>query len=139
MADIEIVFPSNGDKPFVTRESQAVLENQRVTWEITSYNKAVQRVKIEFKSGTDFFDSPHTPSNEINEPLHEYSGAPAQPIWRREIYGRAPDFRNTTEDFTEAEMKGGACRACKYTVSGLEANGGATGAVNDPKIVIARP
>jgi hypothetical protein len=143
MTDIEIMFPAKDEatgvtkaEVYVTRESQAMKENQRVTWEITSFNPDIERVRIKFDDPSlDFFPDetssiPLPPSPEIEEPLPKpYSGSHDQLIRRREIYGRAPIVQN---------MNDGECRLCKYTVFGLDANGGEL-VKHDPDIVIARP
>ena len=129
MTDIEVVYPDGSIEPIVTRERQALLEGQRVTWEITSHNKNIQGVRIVFDDPTlEFFPNENS-SHQIERQLQEYDDSPEKKIHRREIYGKAPK----RDDLTN-----GTCKEYDYTLIALDDKGNQVGGV-DPKIVIAKP
>jgi len=133
MADINVVFPEDGSKPIATRPNHAVLEQELITWDITSYNKEITKVKLVFDSVNGqkpkFFQKGANRSHQIEKKFKNYRSLPdGTKMAREEVYGTAPDLKKKATKI---------CQGYKYDIVGYRTPGGPIRL--DPKIVIAKP
>lgn len=132
MADINVVFPEDGSKPIATRPDHAVLEQELITWDITSYNPEITKVKLVFDSVNGqkpkFFQRATTRSHQIEKKFRNYRSLPGgTKMAREEVYGTAPNLNKKPKK---------SCEPYKYDIVGYYKGGKI---VLDPKIVIAKP
>ena len=133
MADINVVCPEDGSNPIATRPDHAVLEQELITWAITSFNQEITKVKLVFDSVNGqkpkFFQKGATRSHQIEKKFRNYRSLPdGTKMAREEVYGTAPNLTKTPNN---------SCAPYKYDIVGYRASGKPI--ILDPKIVIAKP
>ena len=127
MADIQVVFPSQG-RPIVCCERKATLWDEQITWHIHNENPSVKKVRIDFqRPGAKFF-----PDSTIGAPQNsfekELDGAHTINIW-----GVAPNNGPATSPTDPNRRK-----LDKYTIQGICAAGQVVSEL-DPQIVNSDP
>ena len=133
MADINVVFPADGSEPIATRPDHAVLEQELITWDITSYNEKITKVKLAFEANNGqkpkFFQKGASQSHQIEKKFRKYRVLPdGTKMAREEVYGTAPELKKRPKK---------SCEPFKYDIVGYRAAGKPVKL--DPKIVIAKP
>ncbi len=124
MADIHVEFPTEGGVR-VTRDTQAVMGDEFITWYVRSGDKNIRKVRIQFdKSDGEFFPT-HSGKQAKLDKKFTYTDEKGRGIAL--IWGLAPIFKNKRRDD-------------KYTIVGLDDKGNALPSRTlDPMIITDTP